>query len=107
MLVTIASYFLLWYIALPQSDSTQTTEILGKELKAIKRKDSLLQLSTQASNENQQEDSENIYAVIGHRGAGLDAPENSLSAIRQVLCFINHFEKQVNKTVKCLKTYFK
>jgi len=79
-LAIIFTYILLWHFTIPRPDSALISEVLG-ENPQLMYPDKTLSLST-SGNENNIEEM-NFFAVIAHRGAGLDAPENSLSAFRQ------------------------
>ncbi|XP_054285662.1 glycerophosphodiester phosphodiesterase 1 [Macrosteles quadrilineatus] len=79
-IIVLLTYGTLWSVAVPQPDPALVKEILGSDPKLMRFRKSNSSLSGE---EEQVEDDKEYFTVIGHRGAGLDAPENSLSAIRQ------------------------
>lgn len=88
--VSVFTYGLLWYIALPQPQTELVNDILGCDPKIVKVNklsvESTIKKTTNVSSKDEQltDNSDFHTVVIGHRGAGLDAPENSISAFRQV-----------------------
>lgn len=84
--VSVFTYGFLWYIALPQPQSELVNDILGCDPKLMKVNKSSIESTLRTTNlSSKDEQSTDFHSVvIGHRGAGLDAPENSISAIRQV-----------------------
>lgn len=87
--VSVFTYGFLWYAALPQPQSELVNDILGCDPKLMKVNkssiESTLKTTNLSSNDEQPADITDFHIdVIGHRGAGLDAPENSISAFRQV-----------------------
>lgn len=88
ILIIISSYVAVWYLALPQPASECVSEVLGSDPKLMKFRKSSLEFNISSINsygdEEQIYDDTDFFTVIGHRGAGLDAPENSLAAFKQV-----------------------
>lgn len=87
--VSVFTYGFLWYIALPQPQSELVNGILGCDPKLMKVNKSSIESTFKTTNlsskDEQSTDNTDFHSVvIGHRGAGLDAPENSISAFRQV-----------------------
>lgn len=81
----VISFVLLCYFSLPQPNSTIVDEILGINPRSLKEIDFVI---TNGVKKTSKEDSEvkpsKVFKVYGHRGAALDAPENSLTAFRKV-----------------------
>lgn len=89
--VSVFTYGFLWYVALPQPQSELVNNILGCDPKLIKVDKSNIESTFKTTNSSSKDeplrptDNTDFHTVvIGHRGAGLDAPENSISAFRQV-----------------------
>lgn len=89
--VSVFTYGFLWYVALPQPQSELVNNILGCDPKLIKVNKSNIESTFKTTNLSSEDeplrptDNTDFHTVvIGHRGAGLDAPENSISAFRQV-----------------------
>lgn len=69
----------LWFIRIPQPDSSIVKEVLGEDLLSVKKDDLTREIREQ-----------NCMRVVAHRGGGFDYPENSLAAFRNVnLCAFN------------------
>lgn len=95
-MIIITSYVAVWYLALPQPASEFVNDVLGSDPKLMKFRKSSLEFTISSFNsygdEEQILDDNNFFAVIGHRGAGLDAPENSLAAFKQVRTTIDFMQ---------------
>lgn len=91
-LASVLTYALLCHLSLPQPTPSIVNEVLGSDPRAVKPKD----LDTKNSHDSyQEEESENVFKVFAHRGAGLDAPENSIAAFSKCHekgCFAVEFD---------------
>lgn len=66
---------ILWFLKLPQPDSTIVKEIFGDDLLNLKR-------INNSCNDIQDNKKQYCMRVVAHRGGGFDYPENSLAAFR-------------------------
>ncbi|XP_033231087.1 glycerophosphodiester phosphodiesterase 1 [Belonocnema kinseyi] len=79
----------LWFIRIPQPDSSIVKEVLGEDLLSVKKDDLTRETREQ-----------NCMRVVAHRGGGFDYPENSLAAFRNCKekgCNVVEFDVSLTK----------